>query len=178
MLIKTCFAQNVMQIVLLRFEFGLPLPLSLYIYICIYTYIYIYIYEYQPIGLLGRVFAHGLEDWGSIPGWIIPNTQQMVLDNSLLNIQHYKVCIKDKVEQSRESVVAIEKGAFRLPSTKFTNFTYIFFIVTIIVSYLIIVAFLCQFFIPNFNCYRKQIKKVPDIKNLNFLSHTFGLFLL
>ena len=49
----------------------------------------------------------------------------MVHDASLLNTQHYKVRIKGKVEQSREGVapplhlgvVAIEKGAFGLPST-------------------------------------------------------------
>ena len=49
----------------------------------------------------------------------------MVLDASLLNTQHYKVRIKGKVEQSREGVVAIEKGAFGLPSTKGDNFTYL-----------------------------------------------------
>ena len=32
----------------------------------------------------------------------IPKTQKMVLDAALLNTQHYKVRIKDKVEQSRE----------------------------------------------------------------------------
>ena len=50
----------------------------------------------------------------------------MVLDTSLLNTQQYKVRIKGKLEQSRErsstplhlGVVAIEKGAFGLPSTK------------------------------------------------------------
>ena len=41
-------------------------------------------------------------DLGSIPGQVIPNTQKMVLDASLLNTQHYKVRIKGKVEQSRE----------------------------------------------------------------------------
>ena len=51
---------------------------------------------------IGRVFANGLGDWGSIPGQIIPKTQKMVLDTSLLNTKHYKVCIKGKVEQSRE----------------------------------------------------------------------------
>ena len=51
----------------------------------------------------------------------------MVLDATLLSTQHYKVRIKGKVEQSRESpplhlgVVAIEKGAFGLPLTKVTN---------------------------------------------------------
>ena len=45
----------------------------------------------------------------------------MALDTSLLNIQHYKVRIKGKVEQS--SVVAVEKGAFWSPTTTVTNFT-------------------------------------------------------
>ena len=35
---------------------------------------------------------------------VIPKTQKMVLDDSLLNTQHYKVRIKGKVEQSREGV--------------------------------------------------------------------------
>ena len=37
------------------------------------------------IGLVGRVFANGLGDLGSIPGRIIPKTLKMVLDTSLLN---------------------------------------------------------------------------------------------
>ena len=49
-----------------------------------------------------RVFANGLEDLSSIPGWDIPKTQKMVLDGTLLNTQHYKEWIKGKVEQSRE----------------------------------------------------------------------------
>ena len=56
----------------------------------------------QLIGLVGRVFANSSGDWGLIPGRVIPKTQKMVLDTSLLNIQHYKVRIKGKVEQSRE----------------------------------------------------------------------------
>ena len=52
---------------------------------------------------------------------------KMVLDAALLNIQHYKVRFKGKLEQSREwssafrphlGVVAIEKGAFGSLSTK------------------------------------------------------------
>ena len=43
-------------------------------------------------------------DLGSIPGRVIPKTQRMVLDASLLNTQHYKVRIKGKVEPSREGV--------------------------------------------------------------------------
>ena len=56
------------------------------------------------IGLAVRVFANGPGDLGSIPGRVIPKTQKIVLDASLLNTQHYKVRIKGKVEQSREGV--------------------------------------------------------------------------
>ena len=51
---------------------------------------------------MGRVFANGLGDLGSIPVRVIPKTLKMVLDTSLLNTQQYKVPIKGKVEQSRE----------------------------------------------------------------------------
>ena len=60
--------------------------------------------ERPDIGLGVRVFANGPGDLGSIPGRVIPKTQKMVLDASLLNTQHYKVRIKGKVEQSREGV--------------------------------------------------------------------------
>ena len=59
------------------------------------------------IGLAVRVFANRLGDLGSIPGRVIPKTQKMVLDASLLNTQHYKVRIKGKVEQSRERSSAL-----------------------------------------------------------------------
>ena len=62
------------------------------------------IYIIPDIGLGVRVFANGPGDLGSIPGCVIPKTQKMVLDASLLNTQHYKVRIKGKVEQSREGV--------------------------------------------------------------------------
>ena len=92
---------------------------QLYIYIYIYThkhthahvYIYIYIYREREreknirnciIGIMVSVFANGLGNLGSIPGWVIPKTQKMVLDATLLNIQYYKVRIKGKVEQSKE----------------------------------------------------------------------------
>ena len=74
--------------------------------VCIYIYIYIYIYV-RYIGLAVRVFANGPGDLGSIPGRVIPKTQKMVLDASLLNTQHYKVRIKGKVEQSRERSCAL-----------------------------------------------------------------------
>ena len=57
--------------------------------------------KWQIIGLVGRVFTNGLGDQGSVPGRVMPKTLKMELDTSLLNTQHYKVCIKGKVEQSR-----------------------------------------------------------------------------
>ena len=45
--------------------------------------------------------TYGPGDLGSIPGRVIPKTQKMVLDASLLNTQQYKIRIKGKVEQSR-----------------------------------------------------------------------------
>ena len=51
---------------------------------------------------VGRVFANGPGDLGSIPGRVIPKTSKMVLDTSLFNTQQYKVRIMGKVEQSRE----------------------------------------------------------------------------
>ena len=56
------------------------------------------------IGLVGRVFANGPGDLGSIPGRVIAKTLEMVLDTSLLNTQQYKVRIKGKVEQTRKGV--------------------------------------------------------------------------
>ena len=48
---------------------------------------------------MGREFANGPEDLGSIPGRVI---RKMVLDTSLLNTQQYKVRIIGKVEQAKE----------------------------------------------------------------------------
>ena len=59
------------------------------------------------LGLVGRAFANGLGDLGSILGSVIPKTLKIVLDTSLLNTQHYKVHIKGKVEQSRETSSAL-----------------------------------------------------------------------
>ena len=39
----------------------------------------------RNIGLMSRVFAYGPGDQCSIPGRVIPKTQQMVLDAALLN---------------------------------------------------------------------------------------------
>ena len=56
----------------------------------------------QLIGQVGRVFANGPGDLGSIPGRVIQKTFKMVLDTSLLNPQQYKLHIKGKVVQFRE----------------------------------------------------------------------------
>ena len=51
---------------------------------------------------MSRVFANGLGDQGSIPCRVIPKTQKIVFDATLLSTQYYKVRIKGKVEQFRE----------------------------------------------------------------------------
>ena len=48
------------------------------------------------IGLVGRVFANGPGNLGSIPGHVIPKTLKMVLNTSLLNTQQYTVLSKVK----------------------------------------------------------------------------------
>ena len=84
--------------------------------ICSYLSIFApYIHTYIYIAV--RVFANGPGDLGSIPGRVIPKTQKMVLDASLLNTQHYKVRIKGKVEPSREGVAPspyYRKGSLRV----------------------------------------------------------------
>ena len=62
---------------------------------------------YIMLQVVGRVFANGPGDLGSIPGRIIPKTLKMVNDTPLLNTRHYKVHIKGKVEQSREKSSAL-----------------------------------------------------------------------
>ena len=58
--------------------------------------------KYRAIRKMIRVFANGPGDRSSIPGRVTPKTKKMVVDAALLNTQHYKVWIKDKVEQSKE----------------------------------------------------------------------------
>ena len=60
----------------------------------IYLFIYLCMFKGNRfIGLVGRVIANDPGDQRLL---------KMVFDTSLLNTQHYKVCIKGKVEQSRE----------------------------------------------------------------------------
>ena len=79
---------------------------------------------------MSRVLSNGLGVWVSFTGQVIPRTQKMVLDSTLLNNQHYMLRIKGKVDQSRNfrpplhlSEVAIEKGTFGSPLIKVANFT-------------------------------------------------------
>ena len=44
--------------------------------------------------LVGRVFANGPGDLGSIPGHVIPKTLKIVPNTTLLNTQQYKLRIK------------------------------------------------------------------------------------
>ena len=57
-------------------------------------------YQYFIVLPIGLVVECSPKD--SISGRVIPKTQKVVLDTSLLNTQHYKVSIKGKLEQSRE----------------------------------------------------------------------------
>ena len=51
------------------------------------------------IGQAVRLYANGPGDLDSIPSRVIPKTQKIVLDAFLVDTQHYKLRIKDKVEQ-------------------------------------------------------------------------------
>ena len=58
------------------------------------------------IGLMSRVFTNGPGDRDSIPGRVLPKTQEMVLDAALLSTQHYKVSIKGKEEHLGNGVAS------------------------------------------------------------------------
>ena len=57
------------------------------------TVLYIYIYTHTHTHThIHTLFMNGPGDKGQTPGQVIPKIQKMVLDTSLFNIQHYKVC--------------------------------------------------------------------------------------
>ena len=73
------------------------------------------LYDTNPAHwLVGRVFANGPEDLGSIPGRIIPKTLKMVLDTTLLNTQQY----------TSPRCSSYWKGNFWLPLNTVANFTF------------------------------------------------------
>ena len=51
---------------------------------------------------MNTVFTNGSVEQGLILGRVMPNTQKMVRNATLLNTQNYKVRIKGKVEKSGE----------------------------------------------------------------------------
>ena len=107
------------------------------------------------------MFANGPGDLSSIPGRVIPKTQKMVLDASLLNTQHYKVRIKGKVEQSREGVApsptpwcsSYRKGSLRVTLDYgrqlyfYIYLYYIFILYVYIYIHIIYSYFIFMFFI-------------------------------
>ena len=83
-------------------------------------------YTHQPLGIIGRVFPNGPGDRGLIPGLIIPKTQKMILDTSLLNTQHNKI-----PPPLHHAIVANKKGALVSYTSTVTNFIYTFYISSI-----------------------------------------------
>ena len=71
------------------------------------SFLVLYEVVIPDIGMMVRVFANGPGDMGLNSGRVIPKTQKMVLNTSLLNTQYYKVQIKGKVNQSRERCSAL-----------------------------------------------------------------------
>ena len=63
---------------------------------------------YRPIGIMVKVFTNGLGVWDSIPSQIIPKTQKMVIDASLLN-SHYLGMVIFKVFQKYISLCSMFK---------------------------------------------------------------------
>ena len=84
------------------------------------------------IRLVGRVFANGPGDLGSIPGRVIQKLLKWYLIPTCLTLSNirYVSMVKwsnpgKRVVPSRTlGVVAIEKGAILLPSTTLANFSY------------------------------------------------------
>ena len=78
---------------------------------CVCVCVCVFIYEYierereskgEMESVCVCVCANDPENWGLIPGRVIPKTQKTVLDATLFNNQHQKVRIKGKMEQSKE----------------------------------------------------------------------------
>ena len=77
----------------------------------------------DAFGIKVRVFVNGSGDRGSITCRVIPKTQNMVVDVSLLNIIRHgsrvytAIQVKEWHLPLRLGLVAIEKGSFRSPSS-------------------------------------------------------------
>ena len=60
---------------------------------------------YWATGQMSRVFTNGQGDWDSIPSRVLPKTQKMVLDTTLLSTQYNKVRIRVKWSNPGNRVV-------------------------------------------------------------------------
>ena len=78
------------------------------------------------IGIMGRVFANGLGNQDSIPGWVIPKTQKMVLNSSLLNTWHYKLRIKSGAIQGKQEHLLLHLGAVAIEKELLGHPTYLY----------------------------------------------------
>ena len=109
----------------------------------IFIYIYIYIYI-STLAQWLKCSSNGPGDQGPIPGWVIPKSQKMVLDASLLNTQYYKVRIKGKLSNPGKGVVpsptfqcsSYWKWAFGSPSTMISQLIYIYIYIYYIYTFL------------------------------------------
>ena len=72
-----------------------------------YKYLRSFFWGGGATGRMSSVFANGPRDQSRNPGRIIPKTQKMVIDSTLLITQQYYVGIKGKMEQSREQSIAL-----------------------------------------------------------------------
>ena len=62
----------------------------------------VYLVHNRSFKLMSRVFTNGPGDLGSILSRVIPKTQKMGLDATLLSTHQYKVRIKGKIEETLE----------------------------------------------------------------------------
>ena len=127
-------------------------------------YIYIYIYIY--VGLVGRVFANGLDDRIPIPDQVIPKAQKIFLDASLLSTQHYEVRIKGKQEEIRERSCALPYSSVknllkRVPLSHLWQQSSIIYIYIYIYIY-IVIAF-------RMSVLNREVRQLTKMASLSFL---------
>ena len=59
--------------------------------------------------LMIRVFSNGLGDLGLIPARVIPNNQEMVIYDALLNTWYYEVRVKFKLGKPGKGAAQLKK---------------------------------------------------------------------
>ena len=88
----------------------------------------------RPMGPMVRVFVNNPGDWGSIIGRVIPKIKKIVLDNCEVE--------KGVAPFQHIGVVAIEKGAFRSPSTAVATLLLLIYIYICIYIYIYIYIYI------------------------------------